>query len=72
MISESQERMCAAVLPERWPEVREVCERWGLPVAIIGRVTADGDIAVVEGGPRSRRPARGLVPASWRASPPAP
>ena len=50
MISESQERMCAAVLPARWPEVREVCERWGLPVAIIGRVTADGDIAVIEGG----------------------
>ena len=50
MISESQERMCAAVLPARWQEVREVCERWGLPVAIIGRVTADGDLAVVEGG----------------------
>jgi phosphoribosylformylglycinamidine synthase len=50
MISESQERMCAAVLPARWSDVREVCERWGLPVAIIGRVTADGDIAVVEGG----------------------
>ncbi len=50
MISESQERMCAAVLPDRWPDVREVCQRWGLPVAVIGRVTADGDIAVVEGG----------------------
>ena len=50
MISESQERMCAAVLPDRWPEVREVCQRWGLPVAIIGRVTGDGDIAIVEGG----------------------
>ena len=50
MISESQERMCAAVLPARWPEVREVCERWGLPVAIIGRVTGDGDIAIIEGG----------------------
>jgi phosphoribosylformylglycinamidine synthase II len=50
MISESQERMCAAVRPERWPEVRDVCEQWGLPVAIIGRVTDDGDIAVVEGG----------------------
>ncbi|HEX5148447.1 MAG TPA: AIR synthase-related protein, partial [Candidatus Limnocylindrales bacterium] len=50
MISESQERMCAAVRPDRWPAVREVCERWGLPVAIIGRVTDDGDIAVVEGG----------------------
>jgi phosphoribosylformylglycinamidine synthase len=57
MISESQERMCAAVLPERWEAVREVCERWGLPVAIIGRVTADGDITVVTGGldPDGRR-----------------
>ena len=50
MISESQERMCAAVRPERWDEVREVCERWGLPVAVIGRVTDDGDIVVIEGG----------------------
>jgi phosphoribosylformylglycinamidine (FGAM) synthase-like enzyme len=50
MISESQERMCAAVRPDRWPDVREVCDRWGLPVAIIGRVTDDGDIAIVEGG----------------------
>jgi phosphoribosylformylglycinamidine synthase len=50
MISESQERMCAAVLPERWEAVREVCTRWGLPVAVIGRVTADGDIVVIEGG----------------------
>jgi len=50
MISESQERMFAAVRPDRWPAVREVCERWGLPVAIIGRVTGDGDIAILEGG----------------------
>ncbi len=73
MISESQERMCAAVDPGQWPAVQEVCERWGLPVAIIGRVTADGDIAIVEGGldadgrPRSgarelaRVPARALT-----------
>ncbi len=50
LISESQERMCAAVRPDRWPAVREVCERWGLPVAVIGRVTGDRDIAVVSGG----------------------
>ncbi len=50
MISESQERMCAAVRPEHWDAVREVCVRWGLPVAIIGRVTADGDIAIASGG----------------------
>ncbi len=50
LISESQERMCAAVAPERWAAVREVCERWGLPVAVIGHVTDDGDIAVVDAG----------------------
>jgi len=50
LISESQERMCAAVRPDLWPAVRAVCERWGLPVAVIGRVTADGDIEVVQGG----------------------
>jgi phosphoribosylformylglycinamidine synthase len=50
MISESQERMCAIVRPDREEAVREVCRRWGLPVAVIGRVTDDGDVTVVEGG----------------------
>jgi phosphoribosylformylglycinamidine synthase len=50
LISESQERMCAVVLPERLAEVRAVCARWGLPAEVIGRVTADGDIAIVTGG----------------------
>jgi phosphoribosylformylglycinamidine synthase len=50
MISESQERMLAVVRPERWEAVRAVCERWGLPVAVIGEVTGDGDIAVVDDG----------------------
>ena len=60
MISESQERMCAVVRPERLVAVREVCARWGLPVAIIGRVTADGDITVVNGGlDADGRPGRG-------------
>jgi phosphoribosylformylglycinamidine synthase subunit PurL len=49
MISESQERMLAIVRPDRWEAVRAVCERWGLPVAVIGKVTDDGDIAVVAG-----------------------
>jgi phosphoribosylformylglycinamidine synthase len=60
MISESQERMCAAVRPDQWPAVLEVCTRWGLPAAIIGRVTDDGDIAIVEGGlDQDGRPAPG-------------
>jgi phosphoribosylformylglycinamidine synthase II len=50
MISESQERMVAIVTPERLDAVREVCVRWGLPIAVIGRVTADGDLVVIEGG----------------------
>jgi phosphoribosylformylglycinamidine synthase II len=50
MISESQERMLATCVPDNYPGVREVCERWGIPIAVVGRVTDDGDIAVVEGG----------------------
>ena len=50
MISESQERMLAIVRPERLDEVVEVCGRWGLPAAVIGRVTGDGLVTVVTGG----------------------
>jgi phosphoribosylformylglycinamidine synthase len=50
MISESQERMLATCRPENYPGVREVCVRWGIPIALVGRVTTDGDIAIVEGG----------------------
>jgi phosphoribosylformylglycinamidine synthase len=49
MISESQERMVAIVEPHRWEAVRAVCERWDLPVAVIGRVTAEPDIVVLTG-----------------------
>jgi phosphoribosylformylglycinamidine synthase len=62
MISESQERMLAIVRPERWDDVREVCDRWALPCAVIGRVTDDGDITVVGGGRElARVPARALT-----------
>jgi len=62
MISESQERMCAIVRPDRWPDVREVAERWGLPVAVIGHVTDDGDITVLSGGAElARIPAPALT-----------
>jgi phosphoribosylformylglycinamidine synthase II len=47
MISESQERMVAIVEPQRWAAVRAVCERWDLPVAVVGRVTADPHIVVL-------------------------
>jgi phosphoribosylformylglycinamidine synthase subunit PurL len=50
LISESQERMVAIARPERFPEIAAICARWGLPCAVIGRVTDDGDVTVVEGG----------------------
>ncbi len=49
MISESQERMLAIVRPERLDEVRAVCTRWGLPAAVIGQVTDDRHVTVVQG-----------------------
>jgi phosphoribosylformylglycinamidine synthase len=49
MISESQERMLAIVEPAHWPEVRAVCERWELPVAVIGRVTTGDELAILTG-----------------------
>ena len=49
MISESQERMVAIVEPAQWPAVREVCDRWGIASAVIGRVTAEPDVVVLTG-----------------------
>jgi phosphoribosylformylglycinamidine synthase len=62
MISESQERMLAIVRPDRAAEVGAVCERWGIPWAVIGRVTDDGDVSVSEAGRElARIPARALT-----------
>jgi phosphoribosylformylglycinamidine synthase len=63
LISESQERMLAVVEPARWEEVRAVCERWELPVAVIGTVTDDGDLVVVDddGVELARIPASALT-----------
>ena len=62
MISESQERMLAIVRPDRVAAVREVCDRWGLPVAVIGTVTDDGDVTVRrDGAELARIPAAALT-----------
>ncbi|MGH2637056.1 MAG: AIR synthase-related protein, partial [Actinomycetota bacterium] len=42
MVSESQERMIAVVVPERLAAVEEVCRRWELDCAAIGVVTESG------------------------------
>lgn len=39
MISESQERMLAVVTPEKLPAVQDVCKKWGLESAVIGKIT---------------------------------
>jgi phosphoribosylformylglycinamidine synthase len=62
MISESQERMAAVARRERVDEVLAVCKRWGLPAAVIGEVTNDGDVAIVSAGTElARVPARALA-----------
>jgi len=40
MTSESQERMLAIVTPESWPAVAEVCAKWEVRSAVVGKVTA--------------------------------
>jgi len=50
MISESEERMLAIVGPERLEALLEVCARWAVPAAVIGRVVDDGSVTVVTGG----------------------
>jgi phosphoribosylformylglycinamidine synthase subunit PurL len=62
MISESQERMLAIVRPERLDEALAVCRRWGLPAAVVGVVTNDGDVTVARHDEElARVPARALA-----------
>ena len=50
LTSESQERMLAVVRPEDLAATREVCERWGLTSAVVGRLTDDGALRARDGG----------------------
>jgi len=62
MISESQERMVAAVRPQMLDGVRQVCERWELPCTVIGEVTEDGVLhALYDGETVGEIPARFLT-----------
>jgi phosphoribosylformylglycinamidine synthase subunit PurL len=73
LLSESQERMLLVAARGREDEVRRICEKWDLDVAVIGIVTGTGrwrvlsrgevvaDIPVLpltDGAPRYERPAR--------------
>jgi phosphoribosylformylglycinamidine synthase II len=50
MISESQERMVAAVRPQMLDAVREVCARWELPCTVVGEVTDGGSLRAFHDG----------------------
>lgn len=49
MTSESQERMLAIVSPARVDRVLEICRRWEVAAAVVGRVTDDGMLRVRDG-----------------------
>ena len=49
MLSESQERMLVVVKRGREAEVRAVFDRWGLHSDIVGTVTDDGLVRVMDG-----------------------
>ncbi|HEX7168724.1 MAG TPA: phosphoribosylformylglycinamidine synthase subunit PurL, partial [Acidimicrobiales bacterium] len=49
MTSESQERMLAIVRPADLDQVMEVCARWEVRAAVVGRVTDTGRLRIVEG-----------------------
>jgi phosphoribosylformylglycinamidine synthase len=46
LASESQERMCAIVAPERVAEFLAVCDRWDVLATVLGEVTATGRLEV--------------------------
>ena len=49
MTSESQERMLAIVKPEDADRVMDVCAKWEVRAAVVGRVTDSGRLRIVEG-----------------------
>jgi phosphoribosylformylglycinamidine synthase II len=50
MMSESQERMLLVVTPEAADQVNRIVEKWSLHSAVIGTVTADGMVRVLDDG----------------------
>jgi phosphoribosylformylglycinamidine synthase II len=50
LTSESQERMLAIVEPSKLERVREVCGKWGLPIAVVAALEPGGELDVRSGG----------------------
>ncbi|MBH30327.1 MAG: phosphoribosylformylglycinamidine synthase II [Actinobacteria bacterium] len=49
MTSESQERMLAIVQPRDLDRVLEISSRWEIAASVIGRVTGDGQLRILDG-----------------------
>jgi len=49
MLSESQERMLAIVEENNLDAVKKILDKWGVPFAVIGKVTNDGMVRVKDG-----------------------
>ncbi len=50
MLSESQERMLMVAKAGKEEECIEICRKWDLDVAVVGKVTADGILRVLDQG----------------------
>ncbi len=62
LTSESQERMLAVVAPERLDDVQEVCSRWGVASAVVGRLVGGDSVRVrMDGSVVAEVPARSLA-----------
>jgi phosphoribosylformylglycinamidine synthase len=62
LLSESQERMLLVANPGREGEVLDICKKWDVAAAVIGRVTGDGFLRVREkGAVVAEVPARALT-----------
>ncbi len=49
LLSESQERMLLVAQPGKEEAVLAICRKWGIDAAVIGKVTDDGFLRVLEG-----------------------
>ncbi len=62
LLSESQERMLLVAKPGREGEVLDICKKWDVDAAVVGRVTGDGFLRVKDkGGVVAEVPARALA-----------
>jgi len=50
MLSESQERMLMVAKAGKEDDCIKICKKWDLDVAVVGKVTGDGILRVIDGG----------------------